>query len=294
MRTRDFMLVVLAATLWGTGGVLGTVLSDGGAVPPASVAMWRMLIAGVVLTGWVLLRGGIGRLDRPARTRILLTGGLTGLFEVLYFTGISLAGVGLATLVAIGSAPVWVAVGDAVRERSWPPLRSLGALALALAGLLALLGSSLGASDRAIAGVLVSLLTGASFAAVTVLNRSPVPGLTTVRLTALSFLSGGVMLLPVAAVLGWGVPAGVEAWTVALAMGIGSTALAYVAYLSGLVTVPPFVATVVTLLEPLVAAVLGAIVFAERLGWWGALGGLALAGAVVLLRPQRDEPATVP
>lgn len=294
MRTRDFLLVVLAATLWGTGGVLGTVLGDDGAVPPASVAMWRMLIAGAVLTVWVLLRGGVGRLDGPARTRILLTGALTAVFEVLYFTGISLAGVGLATLVAIGSAPLWVAVWDATRERAWPAPRAIGALVLALAGLAALLGSSLGDGDRALAGVLVSLVTGAAFAAVTVLNRRPVPGLTTVRLTALSFLSGGVMLVPVAAVLGWGVPSGAAPWTVALAMGIGSTALAYVAYLSGLVTVPPFVATVVTLLEPLVAAVLGAIVFAERLGWWGVAGGLALAAAVVLLRPQRDEPATVP
>lgn len=285
---------MLAATLWGTGGVLGTVLADEGAVPPASVAMWRMLIAGVVLTGWVLLRGGIGHLDRAARTRILLTGALTAIFEVLYFTGISLAGVGLATLVAIGSAPVCVAVWDAVRQRTWPSVRAAGALALALGGLGVLLGSSLGDGDRTLAGVLVSLLTGATFAAVTVVNRAPVPGLTTVRLTALAFLSGGVMLIPVAAALGWGVPSGTAAWTVALAMGVVSTALAYVAYLSGLVTVPPFVATVVTLLEPLVAAVLGAIVFAERLGWWGVAGGVALGAAVLLLRPQRDEPATVP
>jgi DME family drug/metabolite transporter len=294
VRTRDFLLVVAAATLWGTGGVLGTVVADGGSVAPASVAMWRMLIAGGVLTLWVLVRGGIGRINRHARSRILLTGGLTAVFEVAYFTGISMAGVGLATLVAIGSAPLWVAVWDAVREHAAPPPRSILALLLALAGLAALTGSSLGGGDRALMGVVVSLATGAAFAAVTVVNRVPVPGLSTVRLTALSFMAGGAMLIPVAALVGWGAPAGVSGWAAALTLGIGSTALAYVAYLSGLVTVPPFVATVVTLLEPLVAAVLGAVVFGERLGWWGVVGGAALAAAVVTLRPQRDEPATVP
>ncbi|WP_297081624.1 DMT family transporter [uncultured Demequina sp.] len=294
MRTRDFVLVVVAAVLWGTGGALGSLLADNGAVPPASVAMWRMLIAGVVLTLWLLVRSGIGRLDRAMLIRILLTGALIALFEVLYFTGIELAGVGLATLVAIGSAPVWVAIWDAVRLREAPGATGVVALLIALAGLIALTGSSLNAGGSALAGVGVSLLTGAAFAAVTVSNRTPVPGLGAVRLTALSFSAGGLMLVPVAALSGWGVPEGIDGWGWALALGILATALAYVAYLSGLETVPPFVATIVALLEPLVAAVLGALVFAERLGWWGVVGGVALASAVVVLRPQRDEPVAVP
>jgi len=294
MRTRDFFLVVVAAVLWGTGGALGTLLAHDGAVPPASVAMWRMLIAGGVLTAWLVLRGGIGRLDRVMVRRILVTGALIGLFEVLYFTGIELAGVGLATLVAIGSAPVWVALWDALRLRERPSARGISALLIALAGLAALTGSSLDAGGAALAGVGVALLTGAAFAGVTVSNRSPVPGLGAVRLTALSFSAGGLMLVPVAAIAGWGVPPGLGGWGWALALGIVATALAYVAYLSGLETVPPFVATTVALLEPLVAAILGALVFAERLGWWGVLGGLALASAVVVLRPQRDEPVAVP
>ncbi|WP_084105858.1 DMT family transporter [Demequina sp. NBRC 110056] len=292
MRTRDFFLVVTAACLWGTGGLLGAVLAEGSDVPPASVAMWRMLIAGVALSAWVALRGGarggFGGIGAAGWRRVLVTATLTAIFEVLYFTGIALAGVGLATLVTIGSAPVWVALWDAVALRRVPPPRSLGALGLALVGLVALSASSLHAGADALAGVAVALVTGAAFAGITVVNRAPVPGLGSVRLVALSFGIGGLVVLPVAALTGWGVPAGVDGWTVALVMGLFSTGLAYVAYLAGLVTVPPFVATVVSLLEPLVAAVLGAIVLGERLGWWGVAGGAALAAAVVLLRPQRD------
>ena len=76
-------------------------------------------------------------------------------------------------------------------------------------------------------------------------------------------------------------------------LGLGITALAYVLFLAALETVPPFVATIVTLLEPLLGAVLGAIVFSERLGVAGVVGGALMGAAVVMLRPQRDEPETI-
>ncbi len=289
------MSVVLAATLWGTGGLLGTLLAEHSDVPPASVAMWRMVIAGIVLSVWLAARGalGLGSLDRAAVVRILATGALTAAFEVLYFTGIALAGVGLSTLVTIGSAPAWVALWDWWRHGDRPDGRRVLALVLALGGLGLLLGSSLAAGDRALLGVAVAVVAGSAFAGVTVVNRAPVPGLGAARLTALSFTAGGLLLVPVALVLGWGVPSGAASWGLAAALGVVSTALAYLAFLSGLATVPPFVATVVSLLEPLVAAILGAIVLGERLGWGGVVGGAVLASAVVLLRPQRDEPESI-
>ncbi|MFW2513132.1 DMT family transporter [Demequina sp. SO4-13] len=295
MRTRDFLLVVVAATLWGTGGVLGTLLADGGAVPAASVAMWRMVIAGGALTLWLGATQSLHlrTLTAPMWRRILATAGLVAVFEVLYFSSIELAGVGLATLVAIGSAPAWVASWDWWRHGDRPSRRGILALLMALAGLAALLGSSLDAGDRALEGVALAIATGVVFAGVTVVNRTPVGGLGAPRLTALAFSVGGVMLAPAAVVLGWAVPAGTVPWIYAVALGVAATALAYLAYLSGLRTVPPFVATVVALLEPLVAAALGALLFAERIGPWALLGGAALASAVVLLRPQRDEPASL-
>jgi DME family drug/metabolite transporter len=85
----------------------------------------------------------------------------------------------------------------------------------------------------------------------------------------------------------------VDGWAFAVAVGVLSTALAYVAFLTGLKTVAPFVATIVILLEPLVATVLGAVVLGEQLGPVVIIGGLVLGSAVVLLRPQRDEPESI-
>ncbi|WP_084100908.1 DMT family transporter [Demequina sp. NBRC 110051] len=293
MRTPHFLLVVTAAALWGTGGLLGSLLADHSGTSAYAVAMWRMLIAGVVLIGFLAVTRSLSPRALTARMwrRILVTAATTALFEVLYFTAVNLAGVSLATLVTIGSSPLWVAAADAVVTRAAPPRRTVVALGLALAGLTALLGTGLEAGADAVAGVAVALAAGAAFAALTFVNRRPVMSLGAVRLTALSFTGGGLMLVPVVVLTGWSAPSDGEGWGYALALGVVSTALAYVAYLHGLETVPPFVATIVSLLEPLVAAVLGALILGERLGPVGVLGGAVLAGSIVLLRPQRDAQA---
>ena len=99
--------------------------------------------------------------------------------------------------------------------------------------------------------------------------------------------------MPFAIAAGTGLPTGVGGWALAIALGVGITGVAYVLFLAALETVPPFVATIATLLEPLLGAVLGAIVFGERLGPLGVVGGALMGTAVLLLRPQRDEPETI-
>ena len=131
------------------------------------------------------------------------------------------------------------------------------------------------------------------FAAITIVNRTPVPGLNPVALTGGAFTAGALMLAPFALAAHTGLPHDAEGWGLAVALGVGITALAYVLFLAALETVPPFVATITTLLEPLLGAILGAIVFGERLGVAGVIGGALMGGAVVLLRPQRDEPETI-
>lgn len=293
MRPRHFLSVVLAATLWGFGGVTGTLLGDHSGVGPLSIAMWRMVVAGLSLLAYLAVRGSLRRLGVRQWRRAALTGALTAAFEACYFVGISFASVGLSTLIGIGSAPVFVAAYDWATERRRPPVTTLVALALALTGLTLLLSGSLDTGRNGPLGALIALGAGATFAAITVVNRHEVPGLGPVEHTAFAFTFGGLLLVPAAAAAGLGMASDLYGWSITIAMGVLITALAYVAYLAGLRSVPPFVATIVALLEPLVAAVAAALIFGERLGPLGIVGGVVLGAAVVLLRPQRDEPESL-
>jgi DME family drug/metabolite transporter len=295
MRTRDFLFAVSAACLWGAGGVVGVLFGRHEGYQPVGIAAWRMGLAGASL---LLALAVVGRLHPGAWTRamwvrMVVTGALTAAFEYAFFTSVTLASVGLATFVGIGSAPVVVAGYDAVVTRERPPARSLVALGVSLVGLALLVGGSIGQGSEMVAGALVALISGVSFAAITIVNRKPVPGLNPVALTGGAFTAGALMLTPFALAARTGLPRDLEGWALAVALGVGITALAYVLFLAALETVPPFVATIITLLEPLLGAILGAIVFGERLGVVGVVGGALMGGAVVLLRPQRDEPETI-
>ena len=295
MRTRDFLFAVAAACLWGGGGVMGVVFGEHEGLQPVGIAVWRMGLAGVSL---LLLLAAMGRFtpgswSRPAWVRMLVTGALTAAFEYAFFTAVTIASVGLATLVGIGSAPVVVAGYDAVVTRERPPARSLLALALSLTGLGLLVGGSVGQGSAMVLGVAIALGSGVAFGAITIVNRRPVPGLHPVALTGGAFTAGAVILLPLALAAHTGLPHDLEGWGMAIVLGVVITGLAYVLFLTALQTVPPFVATITTLLEPLLGAILGAIVFGERLGVLGVVGGALMGTAVLLLRPQRDEPETI-
>jgi len=295
MRPRDFLFAIAAAFLWGGGGVVGLLFGEHVGLTPLGIATWRMGVAGIALLGYLAI---VGRLRPRSWThamwwRMIVTGALTAAFEAAFFTAVELASVGLATLIGIGSAPAFVAAYDAVTTRRRPPRLHLAALGLALAGLALLVGGGAGQGSDVAAGAAIALFTGAAFAAITIVNRAPLPGLGPIALTGGSFAAGALLLAPFATIGGLAFPADTRGWLLAIALGVGITALAYVFFLASLATVPAFVATITTLLEPLIGAVLGAIVLGERLGVSGIVGGALLGTAVVLLRPQRDEPESI-
>jgi len=312
MRPRDFGLVVLGAVLWGTGGLAGATLAADG-IGMLAVATARLAVGGGVLLAALAVARRLGRLrgSLPARRRVLLTGLLAAVYQACYFLAVSWTSVSVATLVALGAAPVLVASATAVRRRRVPGGRTVLAVVLALAGLALLVGVSDSGSP---AGVGLALVAAAAFATLTLVNRQPVAGLDPLTLTGASFSLGALLLAPAAIVAGVAaapatgggggdllaaalptlLPAGPSAWLLVAYLGIGPTALAYGAYFAGLRTVPATTASLLALLEPLTAALGAALLRDERLGTAGLVGAALLATAVVVLRPRRRSPTMGP
>jgi DME family drug/metabolite transporter len=235
-------------------------------------------LAGVDRSG----RRSAGGVNRAATRRLLASGALLALFQACYFASISVSSVSLATMITIGSVPVFVAVASAVGSRQRPDAATTAMIGLAVVGLGLLAGGPGPTSGwSAVLGVATALLSGAGFAALTMLNRTPVPGLEPAKVTALGCLTGGVLLLPLAALTGLGVPTSVGGIAVALYLGAVPTALAYAAYYRGLRDAQPTTAALATVLEPLTATVLAVLLFDERLGATGWVGAALLAVAVI-------------
>ncbi len=265
-------LLVLAGVLWGTGGLLGQALAASSGLPAVAVAAVRLGGGGLLLCGYLIATGRRLPGTRPARVRVLALGALAALFQAAYFLAVATTSVSLATLVAIGVAPLVVLTVEALRRRQIGA-RGAGTAALALAGLTLLVGPGAGPVGP---GVVFAAVAGAGFGVMTLLSARPVAGLETSTSTGVAFLLGGAMLAPLAWVTA---PAGTTvtvtgtAVLLACAFILVPTAVAYTAFFAGLRCAPAGVGAVLALLEPLTAALLAAVLLGERLGpvgWTGA------------------------
>jgi len=297
---RDFATVALGAVLWGTGGLAGAALADSAGLAPLAVASYRLLGGGGVLLVALAVAGRLQglRRTRAVVVRVVVTAVLAAVYQAAYFAAVGRAGVAVATLVALGAAPVLVALGTAASSRRRPDARTTVALGLALLGLVLLVGAPSGTGPAPVAGAALALVAAAAFATLTGLNRRAVPGLAPLPLTATAFTLGGILLLPVAAAVGpsLGLPDDAQGWALLAYFAVVPTAAAWGAYFTGLRGVPATTAALLALLEPLTATIGAVLLRGERLGLSGAVGAVLLGAAVVVLRPRpagsptMDEP----
>jgi DME family drug/metabolite transporter len=281
--------LVLAGVLWGTGGLFGRLLAERTGLSPLAVAGYRLAVGGALLLVPLLLSGRRPR-GRAAWRRIGAVAGLAALFQASYFTAVSLTGVGLATLVTIGSAPVIVLLVERSGGRAM-----LGAVGLALVGIVLLVGLPGGGLDagQALLGAVFAVVSGSGFAAMTLLASRPVPGVDAPLVTGPAFVLGGlVLLVPAAAGPGIGFTPDPAALALLAAFAVLPTALAYALYFRGLALTTAAVGAVTALLEPLTAAVLSAVVLGERLGLAGTVGAVLIGAAVVLAGHQQRARVT--
>jgi DME family drug/metabolite transporter len=293
--------VCAAAVLWGTGGLVVTLLNDRDGLGAMTVSAWRMVLAAVALMGFAVLTRSTGSVLETMRTHPLLAVGVgcgTALYQGLYFVSVLMVGVSVATVVALGLAPVLTALWEHAAGRTRPTWREIGVLAGALTGLVLISataghGSVSGGNDPTW-GLVLAVASGTTYAATTVLGHRLAQRVDPVALTTCATAAGAVALAPffvLAAYAGEPVLAS-DAGSLALLvyLGVATMALSYGLLYAGLRTTSGSAATVATLVEPLSAALLAAVVLGERLTWPALVGGALILAAVGALRPTEEHP----
>ncbi|TQN37847.1 DME family drug/metabolite transporter [Blastococcus colisei] len=288
---RGFLLVVLAALCWGTSGISGAIVAERTGLGPLDIAWHRMAIGAVVLlAGFLLARRRRSKaataLTRPTAVRLFLVAAGLAAYQLAYFAAVASAGVSIATLVALGLAPLLIAVGAAVLGHGHPDRATLVALAVALIGLVLLVGTSAGADTgtSVLLGALLAVGSALGYAVVTLAGGGVPPG---VPVTLAGFAGGALLLTPVALVAGLRFTTDPVALGVLLYLGAVPSALAYGMFFVGLRSVPGSVAAIVTLLEPLTATALATGFLGERLSPGALAGGVLVLAAVAGLYLRR-------
>ena len=288
---RGLAALTAAGILWGSIGLVVRLLEDRGS-SAISVAFWRVICAFVVLAplmGRARLRE-LARQTRSGRVVAVALGSLA--FQVLYFLAVRDVGVAVATLIALGLAPVVITAAETLAARTRPTTRTLLVLLLALGGLVLVTAAgraSLHIAPHPLRGVAEAVLSGLMYAASTSWSAPLTTRLKPIAITFATTVAGIVVLLPVVAITDWHVPSTGPAISGTIWLGLVTTVIAYGLFYAGLRSTPGSVAMILTLLEPVVAVVLAAVWLHEPLTVANLIGGVLLLAAVVAL--YRKPPA---
>lgn len=254
--------VLLAAILWGTTGT-AQALAPAGATPIALGTM-RLVIGGAALLLWALVKGDLPD-GRHWPKRLVLPGAVcVAAYQLFFFAGVARTGVAVGTLVGIGSAPIVAGLLDWIVKGERPSRLWNVATLFAVSGCALLLFA--GSNSQVTIdfwGILLALGAGAVYAVFALFAKELVAQHAPAAVMAVLFSLGAVFLFPLLfwVDLSWLAEPG--GWLVALELGLLATAVSYLLYARGLMTVAAATAVTLSLAEPLTAAALGIFLLGE-------------------------------
>ncbi len=285
-RAAGLLLVLYSALGFGLLPIFALLAYRGG-IDVITLLAVRFVLSAVVLLAFLLGRG------RRALAR--LAGVLPGLVGLglcytlqsgFYFSAVRYISASLASIL-LYSYPAFVCLLAFFIEREKLTARTLAALAVSLAGVALVLGSSLGTAHPA--GVLLALGASVVYSVyITLANR------VLRRVEPLSVLAV-VTLVTSVLYVGVGLAAGRLSFAFApstwLPIGLMitvSTLLAIPAFFRGIEILGSSKASIVSMTEPLFTIGVSVLLFGDRLGWQQVLGGALVLGGTALVTTSRS------
>lgn len=290
------VLVLAASILWGTTGTAATFAPE---VSPIAIGATAMGFGGL-LQALIALRSirhnGRGLRER---WRIVALGAIAvTIYPLAFYSSMHLAGVAVGTVVSIGSAPLFASIIERVADRHRLTRRWAAGAVLGIAGATLLCVAESGASAARGAfdselGIGLGLLAGLTYALYSwVAHRVIASGVPVRPAMGSIFGLAGVLLMPVALVTGSPLLSSWSNASVGSYLAVVPMFAGYVLFGMGLARVRASTAIVLTIVEPVVAALLAVVIVGEKLpalGWAGV--GLIVSSLVALTVPwpQRND-----
>lgn len=271
MRSR--ILVVFAAVCFATTGTSQELGPDN--LSALGVATLRTIIgAAFLLIVAAAMRNKQPRTTvQPVALSLWLAAGFgMALFAAAFFAGVRSTGIAIGTVFALASAPLFTGAISVVVQKVQPTRQWLIATLVAIIGMsiLVLAGND---AQLNVGGIGLALLAGFGYALFAVASKYLVAsGMPSEQSMARVFVIAAAMLAPSLFFVDLDWLTQTRGVVLVVWLGIVSVGLAYWAYATGLRTLAPSETTMLTLVEPVVATVLGAVILDHRPTAWAWFG----------------------
>jgi drug/metabolite transporter (DMT)-like permease len=279
MSAADWVKLLLLGAIWGGSFFFARIAVA--EMHPLTLVMFRVLIAAAALHIYLLARGPSFRLALPMAGSFFLLALINNVAPFsLIFAGQTVMGAGLAAVLN-STTPFWtILIANAVTSDEKLSLNKVAGVLLGIAGVAVMVGPGVIASLGGPVWAKFALIGASlSYAFALVFSRRfkavPPAIVATGQLTAST-----IVMIPV--VLLWNGPVDLFAasppvWAAVFALALVSTAFAYILYFSIIGSAGATNASLVTLIVPVSAILLGFIFLGERLELFE-VGGMLLIG----------------
>ena len=286
------MLIILAGIFWGSMGIFVRKLGTYGFTSVQIVAI-RITLAALVFSIVLFIRDRSGFRITLRDLPLFLGLGFGSIlfFTVCYFTAITIMPLSTAAIL-LYTSPIWIMLMSMLFFREKLNRVKLIALALAFAG--CVLVSGISGEGITLIGLLIGLGSGIGYGLYSILGTIALRRYSPYTVTTYTFLF--------AAAGSWLVcgPADmISKFTAAADLpfllffccltALVTAVIPFLSYTLGLRTVEASRAGILATIEPMVATLIGILVFAEPLTLLSGLGILLILAAVVLLNRRQNQ-----
>ena len=282
------MAILFASVLWGTTGVAASFAPG---ISPLGIGAFAMGVGGMMLAVLARrkLKANVANLLQQ-KTLLLLSALALAIYPLAFYSSMRMAGVAVGTVVSIASAPLFAALLECLFSKAFHlTKRWLISVLIGLIGI-ALLAygephateiAASGVSEEQVAqqrqvwGIALGLLAGLTYAFYSWAARTMIDkGVHSQAAMGSIFGLGAMVLLPSLFFTGDNLFSSPGNALVSLYMALIPMTLGYIAFGYGLRHVKASSASLLTLMEPVVAAVLAVLIIGEvisPMGWFGML-----------------------
>jgi DME family drug/metabolite transporter len=297
--TRGVLSVVLASFFWGTTGTAASLIPE---VSPLAIGAFSMGFGGLFLI--INTRKTLAHEHKQllSQLTLLLVGGLSvAIYPLAFYSSMSWSGVAIGTVVSIGSAPFFTVVLERLISKKLVSLQWVLSFVFGALGIVLLtLGKQKNTSlEMDVStqhwGIVVGVAAGLAYAIYSWAAKQMIgSGISSKSSMAGMFGVAAIFLLPSLLVTGDDLFATVTNSVVVLYLAIVPMFIGYLLFGLGLRHIEASKATLITLLEPVVATLLAIIIVGEAFdieGWIG-MFLIAICLTLQIIKPLKTSEAS--
>ncbi len=299
MKTRSFVLVVLAGLLWGFSGIFPPLLAERGFTSLQMTAVRGIFSFGCVAVYALVKSPNLFRIRGRALLLCVLAGVSVFGSGFFYFSAIPFIGAPTA-VVLMYTAPIYVSLYSAVFFREGFSRGKVLAILLMLLGG-AFVSGVFGGFQLHFGGILLGLASGIGYGSYNIVTKIAIRrGVPPLQITLYAFLSMGILALALCRPWEMAEPiANAPVPSVLLLVGLGAVtcAIPYLLYTVGMKGISAATASALSITEPMATTVYSMLIFHTMPDTYSAIGVALILAAVLwlgLCERKRSAPTAAP